>query len=372
VSASTLVPVVAPAAELRATGRRALAAPWLRYGVAVAAATTLILLAIPAMSGVPWTTIGATLGAIPVIGLAGLVLIWALGLLAHTTTLTAALPGLTRRRALGLSLTGSAVSNVLPLGGAAGVALNYRMARTWGYDRSQFAAYTVVTNVWDILSKLALPLLALPVLLLTARTAVVNQLIGPVAVATVALALVASLVLATFLSPRTAHFVGTGAERLTDAVLRGCGSQRRMPLHQHLTGLQSGCSLLVRQSWRRLTLGMSLYIGSLLILLWGCLQLTGAGLSPTAVLAGFAVERLLTLPGLTPGGAGVVEVGLSSALLLLGGLPAGVVAGVLLYRAFTFGLEIPVGGIGLLAWWWTRRRTAGAEAQVGLARVERA
>jgi uncharacterized membrane protein YbhN (UPF0104 family) len=104
---------------------------------------------------------------------------------------------------------------------------------------------------------------------------------------------------------------------------------------------------------------MGLYTCSLLILLWGCLALTGAGLSPAAVLVGLAVERLLTLAVLTPGGTGVVEVGLTGSLLLLGGAPAGVVAGVLLYRALTFGLEIPVGGLTLLGWGWSRRRTAG-------------
>ena len=65
--------------------------------------------------------------------LVALVALWALGLLSHTVTLTAALPTLTHRRALTLSLTGSAVANVLPLGGAAGIALNYRMTRHWGF-----------------------------------------------------------------------------------------------------------------------------------------------------------------------------------------------------------------------------------------------
>ncbi|MFC6345406.1 hypothetical protein ACFP8W_25705, partial [Nocardioides hankookensis] len=62
--------------------------------------------------------------------------------------------------------------------------------------------------------------------------------------------------------------------------------------------------------------------------------------------------------GLTPGGAGVVEVGLTGALIGLGGAAASVVAGVLLYRALTYGLEIPVGGAGLAVWLWLRRRSA--------------
>ncbi|MCW2768365.1 MAG: hypothetical protein JWO11_4324 [Nocardioides sp.] len=357
-TAATVDPPVAPAPDPEpGRRRRALAIPRLRHCIAVAAAGALILLAIPALSGVPWSSIGSILGAVPVIGLTGLFLVWVLGLLAHTITLTAALPTLTHRRALTLSLTGSAVANVLPVGGAAGVALNYRMARTWGFDRGQIAAYTVVTNVWDVLAKLVLPLLALPLLLLTAHSTV-HQLLGPVAVGTAALALVAGLALATFVNASVAHRVGTVAESLTGMVLRGSGSQRQVEVRKHLVDLQARCGPLMRQRWRRLTLGMSLYTTSLLILLWACLHLTAAGLAPTAVLAAFAVERLLTLPGLTPGGAGVVEVGLSGALLVLGGLPAGVVAGVLLYRALTFGLEIPVGGIGLLGWWWARRRAA--------------
>ena len=36
------------------------------------------------------------------------------------------------------------------------------MVRRWGYDNNTFATYTVVTNAWDVLVKLALPMIALP------------------------------------------------------------------------------------------------------------------------------------------------------------------------------------------------------------------
>ena len=101
---------------------------------------------------------------------------------------------------------------------------------------------------------------------------------------------------------------------------------------------------------------MVAYLASLALLLWGCLTVTGTGLSPAAVLVAFAAERLLTLAGLTPGGAGIVEAGLAGVLVALGGDPVASVAGVLLYRVFTFFIEIPVGGVGLLAWLWARRR----------------
>jgi uncharacterized membrane protein YbhN (UPF0104 family) len=47
---------------------------------------------------------------------------------------------------------------------------------------------------------------------------------------------------------------------------------------------------------------------------------------------------------------------MTALLVGLGGDPVITVAGVLLYRLFVFGLEIPVGGVGLFAWLWRQRK----------------
>src|SRR4051794_39869697 len=138
-----------------------------RYAAGVCVAAGLLALVLPMLAGAPWANIATTVTGVPVAALFVLVALWALGLFTHTFTLTAALPTLTHGRALMLSLTGSAVANVLPLGGAAGVALNYRMTRWWGFDKNAFATYTVVTNAWDVLIKLALPMIAVPWLALS-------------------------------------------------------------------------------------------------------------------------------------------------------------------------------------------------------------
>jgi uncharacterized membrane protein YbhN (UPF0104 family) len=90
----------------------------------------------------------------------------------------------------------------------------------------------------------------------------------------------------------------------------------------------------------------------------------GASLGASALLAGLAVERLLTLIPITPGGAGVVEVGTTAALIALGGDPAVVTAGLLLFRGFTYLLEIPVGGTTLAIWLLRNRRRTGAASEV--------
>lgn len=323
----------------------------------IALAIGLMAAAVPSMTGIPWSGVVTALGTISGIGVVALVVLWLLGLVAHTITLTAALPTLTHRRALTLSLTGSAVANVLPMGGAAGVALNYRMLRDWGYSAPQFATYTVVTNVWDVLAKLALPLLVLPVVLLTPALVLPHLALIAAGVAT-SLVLVTAVGAVALTSPRGAVAVGTAMDRLGTALLRATGSRRRCAVAPRLVETQAACRDVVVKSWGRLTMGMTLYTALLLALLVSCLSLSGAGLPLSAVFVGFTVERLLTLVGITPGGIGVIELGLTGALLLLGGSAAAVVPAVLLYRALTFALEIPVGGTALLGWLLLRRRSA--------------
>ena len=71
------------------------------------------------------------------------------------------------------------------------------------------------------------------------------------------------------------------------------------------------------------------------------------------VLAVFAFARLATAIPFTPGGAGVVEAVLIAGLGAAGGDKPAVVAAVLVYRALTWLLPVPI-GVGTSLWW--RRR----------------
>ena len=316
---------------------------------------------VPGVAGVAWSAVAAVLGSLPGRTVVGLVVLWGCGLAAHTITLTGALPRLSHRRALTLSLTGSAVANVLPMGGAAGVATNYTMTRSWGFTGREFAAYTVVSNLWDVLAKLVLAALVLPWVVLTGSLAL-GHLVGvALGVGAVALSAVV-VVLVALLSPRASRAIGRGI----DAAVRPLARFPRLHLDRapgtRTVEVLDRCRDVVGRGWARLSLGMALYTALLLALLGACLSVTGAQVTVPGLLAAFTVERLLSMAGVTPGGVGVVEVGLTGVLVLAGASPAGAVAGVLLYRALTFGLEIPVGGSHLVLWLWLerRRRAAGA------------
>ena len=100
---------------------------------------------------------------------------------------------------------------------------------------------------------------------------------------------------------------------------------------------------------------------TLWLVLLACVRASGLGqgqVSWQASLAAFAFVRLVSVLPLTPGGVGVVEAGLTGPLIV--GLPpaavARVAAAVLLYRAVTYLLPIPLGALAYL--WWRRTHHA--------------
>ena len=66
--------------------------------------------------------------------------------------------------------------------------------------------------------------------------------------------------------------------------------------------------------------------------------------------AAWSLARLLTIVPLTPGGLGVVELGLTGALVGFGGANAPVVAAVLVYRFLTVVPRSPSGSPALATW----------------------
>ena len=327
----------------------------LRLVAAIAVIGAMFGWAVPALAGAKWSEIGGVLGGVDAPQLLALALIWVAGLVAHSFVLTGALPGLSRRRALTLSLTGSAVSNVAPMGGALGVATNLAMVRAWRFRETAFAAFTIVTNIWDVLAKLLLPVLALTALLLAGHST--GHLVRTTAAGAVLL-LVAALgaVVGALRSERaTSRSVGAVVAVLR-VLLRGRGERWLQGATRSVLETRSQVCAVASRTWPQLTAGMGTYVLLQGVLLWGCLHVVGATVPWYAVLAAFAVERLLSLAVLTPGGMGTAEAGTVAALVALGGDPLAVTSGVLLYRGFIFLLEIPVGGVWLGGWLVARSR----------------
>lgn len=327
----------------------------LRFTLSWAAAVALVAAVLPSAVSVSWHGILPVLGSVHWPAALGLAVVWLLGLYVHSFVLTAAAPGLTHRRALTLNLTGSAVANVVPLGGAAGVELNRRMMRTWGIDGRAFTGYTFLTNLWDVGSKLLLPLVAVAALVNAGET-ITSSIRTATVVAAVAFVAFTATSACVLSSDRAAAVVGRLLESAARRALRLLGrADRELGLAEALVDVRRQCAGLVRRGWLRMSAAMAGYVFLQAVLLALCLELTGAASTWPEILAAFAVERLLTVVPLTPGGVGIADLGLVGVLLALGGDPVSVTAAAVLYRAFVFLVEIPVGSGALGAWLLSQR-----------------
>ena len=301
------------------------------------------------VAGTSWGEVASVLAGVTPVRLLVLAGIWLGGLAIYSLVLSAALPGLGVRRSLLLNLSGSAVANVLPLGGAVATALNWRMVRTWGHSDGSFIAFTLLTNALDVLTKLLLPLVAVATLVtLSMHVPAVLWWMSAACAAVVLLAAAVRAVLRVTASSGGREGVSRGTRLLAWAE----GSTQR------IQGL-------VARQWHRLLPASAAYVAAQVALLYFALQAVGLHVPLVVVLTAAAIERLGTLVPITPGGTGVAEIGTIAWLVAVGVDPVQAVAGVLLYRVFLIVMEIPLGGLLLGAWAWAQRTsTRAAEAPV--------
>ena len=272
--------------------------------------------------------------------------------------LTAVQPGLRWREAAVSNLASTAVANTLPGGGAIGVAATMTMQRSWGIPVAQTTLATVVSGVWNNFVKLGLPVVALALLALsgdagTARMAA--ALIG-LAVLAAAIALFGALLR----SERMAGRVGAAAGRVASGFRR---LLRRGPVEhwdERAIAFRAEIVELLERRWLLITVTALVSHLSLYAVLLIALRHVGVSndeVSWQAVLAAFAFVRLLSAVPITPGGLGLVELGLTATMG--SGLPDGtknqIAAAVLLYRALTWLLPIP---LGVACWLFWRANTS--------------
>jgi len=312
--------------------------------VSLALAGYLLAVVLPGMLGISWHDTTAEIEGIPFWDMTCLVGLWAAGLATHTILLRRALPGLSRRRAWALNLGGSSVSNVLPFGGAAGIGLNYAMLRSWGYNRVQIGAFATVSNLVVALVKIAIALTGVVALMFMPDVA--SQLSRPTSPGGIAMMSVVGLLVVTaaILGARWRH------------------GERKSRVAEGFRQLWMQCAHVLRRGWRGLAVGGIGYPLLQIALLWSCLIALQVHVSIGAVVAAYAIERLLTLVPLTPGGVGVVETSATAVLIGFGASAGDAFAGVVLFRVFSYLIEIPLGAVVAAAWFARRRRGGSGSA----------
>jgi putative heme transporter len=269
-----------------------------------------------------------------------------------------ALPGLRFRDALALTQVSTALSIAVPGGAAVGIAGSYGVLRRWGFRSRDIGRAVTLVSLWNQFANLSYPIIAVFLLTafggnsaLLATAAFVGVAILGVAVGALGLVL-ASDRMATDIGDLTAQAVNWVRARFGRAPV-GWGGES-------FEAFRRDAVKLLRRRWHALTLAT--YAGTLTVFLVLLASLRACDVPGTEVtvveaFAAWALARLLGSFPITPGGIGVVELGLTGALIGFGGNNAGVVAAVLLYRFLTM---VPTLLLGALAGVTLRPREARA------------
>ena len=294
-------------------------------------------------------------------GIAALVIATIANLVTYAPNWMSALPGLGFRQAFVVTQASTASTYIAPGGFAPGMAVSALMLRGWGFKTGEVTLAVTLTGVWNQLIIFGFPIVALAMLTAEGEG---HPLLRTMALigAIVLVAAVAGLVVG-FWSTALARRVGDLAARLVSWLKH---LVRRKPVRwggesfAHFRGETIG---LLRRRWHVLTLSTllgHLTVFAVLLVSLRVFDVPASEVDFVEVFAAWSIVRVIGSLPLTPGGLGIVELGLTSILVGFGGGQAEVVAAVLVYRFLTI---VPTLLVGLLcAATWRRHNPGEANA----------
>ncbi|MFL6019334.1 MAG: YbhN family protein [Gaiellaceae bacterium] len=284
-----------------------------------------------------------------------LLVVTAINLVTFAPPWMIALPGLGFIRAMELTQASTALTLVFPGGAAVGIAGSYGITRRWGFPGRDVARAVTLVGLWNQLVNLAFPIVA--VFLLTIEGDEASAALATAAFIGVAvLGVVVTGLVLVLLSNRLARELGNVAARFTSWVL---AKVRRGPVAwggESFKRFRDEVGDFLERKWPWLTLAALVGNLSVFAVLLVSLRALDVPASEVTVIEAFAAWALIRIIGsipITPGGVGIIELGLTGALVGFGGSNASVVAAVLVYRFLTV---VPTLTLGLIAAFTLRRK----------------
>jgi putative heme transporter len=285
------------------------------------------------------------------IGLATLLGVTALQVLARALVVRSTLPDLEVRRALMVSEASVGSQNSLVGGGLVAGGLRVSMLRSWGIPGETIAVSLFASSVFAQYAVWSLALICSAAAVLRG---VPGSLPGTVTVAAI-LVLTGITVTGWLLvyRPALGNLLARSGDRAVGAIRQRV---RRLPeLHlveRAADGRESARRFLREQGWRTFALSVAsqLMLAVVLVVSLRAFHVGEHLVTIPEVLTAFALVRVAASVTPAPGGVGVTEAGLAHLLSSAGGPTSKVLAAVLTYRACTYLLPIPVGAASILLW----------------------
>lgn len=262
----------------------------------------------------------------------------------------AALPGLRYWQAFQVRQVSFMISNVVPAGGAFGLAVQFGYLQRYGYGAAPATAVIGITSAWNTFVTLLLPVSALILLAFSGQTNA--QATGITVIASAAV--IAAIVLFALIlrDESLARRIGGWAD---GAIQWFAGLIKRdidVDATAGIVHFRSSIIDVVRDRWLLITVanvGQQLAQFSILYLAVVALQGSWVDpINPVEALAAFAFGRLATFIPVPPGGLGTVDALIVSILQGFGLDNNSALAATMIWRAATFFPQVVIGGFTML------------------------
>jgi putative heme transporter len=261
----------------------------------------------------------------------------------------AILPQLSFFNALGFTQASTALTLVLPGGAPLGMAISFGFLRRLRISRGQAAFAVALTGIWSQATIFVYPLVGA---LLVFATGDLSPSTAAIAAASGAAgALLVGLAVLALRSPGFARRLGDAAARVARWFARRLRREPPEWSGDTIVRFREERVVLLRRQWPALTAATLANQLTAFLVFEFSLRAVGisyASLSWSESFLAWAIGRVISSLPLTPGGIGVVELGLIGTLVGFGAPHAHVVAAVLLYRALIIVPTLIVGTAGLL------------------------
>jgi uncharacterized membrane protein YbhN (UPF0104 family) len=262
----------------------------------------------------------------------------------------AVLPELSFLAALAFTQASTALTTVLPGGAPLGMAISFGFLRRLRVDRGHAAFAVAVTGIWSQVMIFVYPLIGSILVFATGQLSTSTAVIAAVSAA--AGAAIVALAVAALRSPAAALRLGNAAARFAAWVTGIFGRPPPVWSGESLVRLREERLVLLRRRWPVLTAAtlanqLSAYLVFELSL--RAVGISFATLPASEAFLAWAIGRVIGSLPLTPGGIGVVELGMIGTLVGFGAPSAHVVAAVLLYRGLVVLPTLVIGALGIPA-----------------------
>jgi uncharacterized protein (TIRG00374 family) len=225
-----------------------------------------------------------------------------------------------------------------------GIGVTYSVLSSFGHGTAAIALTSIITGFWNTLAKFAMPTVALFVLALNGE---VNEgLLSAAGIGAFLLVGAATALVLVISSEVFARRIGAVVQKFVSAFLGLFGREEVSGWEESFARFRWRSAALLKRRWHLLTLATAVSHISLFWVLLAALRQMGVEAADVhwyEALGVFAFVQLATALPITPGGIGLVEVGMSAGLVLAGGRESAVVAAVLLYRSLTYLLQVVLG-----------------------------